>query len=151
MGPLPDSPLIARRLGESERAIVASPAYLARHGSPEEPEDLHDHRCIGFNFRRRQPVWPFRRDGKDFELALSPMVEVNNGDTATQLALLGTGIARVGRFNVTESIADGRLVELLPEYNPGDTEPIHALYLGGSTLPPRVRVFIDFLTERLGS
>lgn len=150
IGPLPDSPLIARRLGESDRVVVASPAYLARHGSPAAPDDLLAHRCLGFNFRRRQPGWPFLIDGETVDMAITPVIEANNGDTVAQLALDGVGIARVGRFNVAEDIASGRLVELLTDHNPGDIEPFHALFLGGSTLPARVRVFIDFLAERLG-
>lgn len=150
IGPLPDSPLIARRLGESDRAVVASPAYLAAHGTPAIPADLHGHRCIGFNFRRRQPWWPFAQHGESFDLPVTPVIEANNGDTVVQLAMDGVGIARVGRFNVADEIADGRLVELLADYNPGDVEPFHALFLGGSTLPARVRVFIDFLAERIG-
>src|SRR3546814_7721736 len=63
------SDLTARKLGESRRFIVASPAYLAAHGTPQRPEDLHDHNCLNFNFRRAEPVWPFR-DG-DIEFALS--------------------------------------------------------------------------------
>ncbi len=62
-GPLPDSPLTARKLGETGRVIVASPDYLARCGTPEVPEDLHGHNCLSFNFRRAEPLWPFRRDG----------------------------------------------------------------------------------------
>ena len=150
IGPLPDSPLIARRLGESDRAVVASPAYLAAHGTPVTPADLHSHRCIGFNFRRRQPWWPFAQGAESFDLPVTPVIEANNGDTVVQLAMDGVGIARVGRFNVADEIADGRLVELLADYNPGDIEPFHALFLGGSTLPARVRVFIDFLAERIG-
>lgn len=150
IGPLPDSPLIARRLGESDRVVIASPAYLARHGVPAEPEELLAHRCLGFNFRRRQPWWPFARADEVFELPITPAIEANNGDTVVQLAIDGVGIARVGRFNVADALADGRLVELLADYNPGDIEPFHALFLGGSTLPARVRVFIDFLAERLG-
>lgn len=150
IGPLPDSPLIARRLGESDRAVVASPAYLAAHGTPVIPADLHGHGCIGFNFRRRQPWWPFAQGGESFDLPVTPVIEANNGDTVVQLAMDGVGIARVGRFNVADEIADGRLVELLADYNPGDVEPFHALFLGGSTLPARVRVFIDFLAERIG-
>lgn len=150
IGPLPDSPMIARRLGESDRVVVASPAYIARYGEPLAPEDLRAHRCLGFNFRRQQPWWPFRHDGRDISLAITPAIETNNGDTVTQLAVGGVGIARIGRFNVADAIADGRLVELLADYNPGDVEPFHALFLGGSTLPARVRVFIDFLAERLG-
>ncbi len=64
-GPLADSALTARRIGETGRSVVASPAYLARHGTPRVPEDLLRHNCLNFNFRRAEPIWPFRRDGRD--------------------------------------------------------------------------------------
>lgn len=149
VGPLADSGLMARRLGGSTRTIIASPAYLARHGTPEAPEDLLAHNCLGFNFRRSRPGWPFRRDGRDFELMVTGNVEANNGDTVVQLARDGVGIARVGSFHVTRELADGRLVPLLEAFNPGDHEPFHALFVGGATIPARVRVFVDYLAERL--
>lgn len=148
-GPLADSPLTARRLGETGRTIVASPAYLARRGRPRTPEDLHDHDCLNFNFRRVEPVWPFRRDGRDYALTVSGPVEANNGETLTQLALAGVGVTRVGNFSVADAIDEGRLVPLLEEFNPGDREPIHAVFVGGANMPARVRVFVDFLAERL--
>jgi DNA-binding transcriptional LysR family regulator len=149
IGPLSDSNLVARRLGDSGRSIVAAPAYLDRHGIPLEPEDLLHHNCIAFNFRRVEPAWPFRRDGQVFDLAVSGNVEANNGETVAQLAREGIGIARVGSFHVAEDIAAGRLVSLLDAYNPGDREPIHALFVGGTIMPARVRVFIDYLAEQL--
>ncbi len=148
-GPLADSGLTARKLGESGRVIVASPDYLARAGTPEVPEDLHAHNCLSFNFRRAEPIWPFRRDGRDFSLSIEGGIVANNGETLGQLAVAGVGITRVGRFSVATDIAEGRLVPLLEEYNPGDVELIHAVFVGGSTTPARVRVFVDFLVERL--
>lgn len=148
-GRLVDSPLTARRLGDTGRTIVASPAYLARRGTPQVPEDLHDHDCLNFNFRRVEPVWPFRRDGRDYALTVSGSVEANNGETLTQLALAGAGVTRVGNFSVADAIDDGRLVPLLEDFNPGDREPIHAVFVGGANMPARVRVFVDFLAERL--
>ncbi|WP_374389306.1 LysR family transcriptional regulator [Brevundimonas sp.] len=148
-GKLPDSPLTARRLGETGRTVVASPDYLARRGTPRVPEDLHDHDCLNFNFRRAEPVWPFRRDGRDYALTVSGPVEANNGETLTQLALAGVGVTRVGNFSVADAIDDGRLVPLLEDFNPGDREPIHAVFVGGANMPARVRVFVDFLAERL--
>ena len=62
-GPLPDSPLTARKIGETGQVVVASPDYLARHGTPQVPEDLLQHNCLRFNFRRAEPNWPFVRDG----------------------------------------------------------------------------------------
>lgn len=148
-GPLPDSPLTARRLGETGRTIVASPDYLARRGVPRVPEDLHDHDCLNFNFRRQEPVWPFRRGGREYALTVRGPVEANNGETLAQLALAGVGITRVGHFSVADAIAQGDLVPVLEEFNPGDREPIHAVFVGGANTPARVRVFVDFVAERL--
>lgn len=148
-GPLADSALTARRLGETGRSIVASPSYLARHGTPEVPEDLLHHNCLNFNFRRAEPVWPFRRDGRDYALAVTGTIEANNGETLGQLAAAGVGIARVGNFGVVDDLAAGRLVPLLEAFNPGDVEPIHAVFVGGANMPARVRVFVDFLAEGL--
>jgi DNA-binding transcriptional LysR family regulator len=148
-GPLADRPLTARRLGETGRTIVASPEYLVRRGTPQVPEDLHDHDCLNFNFRRAEPVWPFRRDGRDYALTVKGPIEANNGETLTQLALAGVGVTRVGNFSVADAIEMGRLVPLLEAFNPGDREPIHAVFVGGANMPARVRVFVDFLAERL--
>jgi DNA-binding transcriptional LysR family regulator len=148
-GPLTDSPLTARKLGETGRMIVASPDYLARHGTPKVPEDLHRHNCLSFNFRRAEPIWPFRRDGQEYVLSVHGSIEANNGETLGQLAVAGVGVARVGAFSVVDDIAAGRLVPLLQEYNPGDVETIHAVFVGGSNTPARVRAFVDFLAERL--
>jgi len=148
-GPLSDSNLTARKLGESRRVIVASPAYLARHGTPTLPEDLHGHNCLSFNFRRAEPVWPFRREDEEYALTVSGNIEANNGETLGQLAMAGVGVARVGAFSVAAEIADGRLVPLLEAYNPGDVEEIHAVFVGGANLPARVRCFVDYLVEAL--
>jgi DNA-binding transcriptional LysR family regulator len=148
-GPLADSSLTIRKLGETGRVIVASPDYLARHGTPQVPEDLHRHNCLNFNFRRAEPVWPFRVDGEDFTLSVKGNIEANNGETLGQLAAIGVGIARVGAFSVVEDVAEGRLVRILESYNPGDVELIHAVFVGGASTPARVRVFVDFLADRL--
>ncbi|WP_353144875.1 LysR family transcriptional regulator [Paracoccus sp. (in: a-proteobacteria)] len=148
-GPLADSGLMARKLGETGRVIVASPDYLARSGTPRVPEDLHHHNCLNFNFRRVEPIWPFRRDGQDFSLKVKGTIEANNGETLGELAAQGVGITRVGSFSVVGEIENGRLVPLLEEYNPGDIEHIHAVFVGGGNIPARVRVFVDFLVDNL--
>jgi DNA-binding transcriptional LysR family regulator len=149
-GPLADSGLTARRLGENGRTIVASPDYLARWGTPQAPEDLSRHNCLNFNFRRVEPVWPFRRDGTDYALKVRGTIEANSGETLSQLALDGVGIARVGDFSLGDAIADGRLAPLLEAFNPGDKEVFHAVFVGGANMPARLRVFVDYLVERLG-
>jgi DNA-binding transcriptional LysR family regulator len=148
-GPLADSALTARKIGETGRVIVASPEYLARRGTPRMPEDLHDHNCLNFNFRRAEPIWPFRRDGQDFSLSVEGDIEANNGETLAELATHGVGITRVGAFSVAGPIASGQLVPLLEDYNPGDVEQIHAVFVGGANTPARVRVFVDFLADKL--
>jgi len=150
-GPLADSALTARRLGDNGRTVVASPDYLARWGVPETPEDLHNHNCLNFSFRRAEPVWPFRRDGVDYALKVRGAIEANSGDTLSELALDGVGIARVGNFSLGDAIAEGRLIPLLEAFNPGDREVFHAVFVGGANMPARVRVFVDYLVERMST
>ncbi len=149
VGPLPDSGLTARKLGDSDRVVVASPAYLARRGTPRTPEDLARHACVGFNFRRSRQGWLFRRDGQDFELVVPNCAEVNSGDAAVQLALDGVGIARVGRYVVAQDLAEGRLIPLLEPFNAGEREAFHVVFIGGAQTPARVRAFVDFLAARV--
>ncbi|MGY2047292.1 LysR family transcriptional regulator [Methylobacterium sp. JK268] len=148
-GPLADSPLTARRLGETGRTVVASPAYLARAGTPRVPADLAVHNCLDFSFRRIEPGWPFREDGRDHVLPVQGSLRANNGETLVQLALAGVGITRVGNFHITEELAAGRLVPLLETFNPGDREAIHAVFVGGAAMPARLRVLVDFLVARM--
>ncbi|WP_038861556.1 LysR substrate-binding domain-containing protein, partial [Pseudomonas sp. R62] len=147
-GHLPDSPLTARRLGHTGQVVVASSDYLKRHGTPLEPEDLLKHNCLRFNFRRAEANWPFIRDGKEFSLKVSGNIECSSGEALAQFARLGAGIARIGEFTVREDLQRGTLIPLLQTFNPGDEEPIHAVFVGGAAMPVRVRLFVDFLLER---
>ena len=146
-GLLPDSPLTARRLGETGQVVVASPEYLQRHGTPQQPEDLLRHNCLRFNFRRAEPNWPFMRDGQGFSLKVGGNIECSSGEALAQLARVGAGIARIGEFTVSEDLRRGELIPLLQAWNPGDVEPIHAVFVGGAAMPARVRLFVDFLLE----
>lgn len=149
MGNLPDSGLIARKLGQSRRVVCASPEYVARRGSPKVPADLEQHDCLTFNFRRARPSWPFRCEGREIAQPVTGSVAVNNGETMKQMVLAGAGIARIGLFHVADEIAAGRLVPLLEDLNPGDLELVHAIYVGGGPLPHRVRAFIEYMVEVL--
>jgi DNA-binding transcriptional LysR family regulator len=150
VGRLPDAAFKARLLGESPYAVVASPDYLARHGVPATPDDLRHHTCLDFNFRRSVAHWPFRVDGQTASHPVRGAVLTNNGETMLGLTLLGLGISRLGRFHVQREIDAGRLVPLLEPFNPGDVEPLHAVFPAQRQMPRRVRVFIDFLVERIG-
>lgn len=146
-GQLADSPLTARKIGETGQVIVASPDYLERHGTPSQPEDLLQHNCLRFNFRRASPDWPFRRDEEEFSLKVAGTIEGNSGDALAQMAKLGAGLARIGTFTVQQDLQCGELVPVLEAFNPGDREPIHAVFVGGAAVPARVRAFVDFLVE----
>lgn len=150
-GPLPDSLLSARRLGETGRSVVASPEYLKTHGHPKTPEELNRFNCMDFSFKRIEPGWPFLVNGERLMLPVDGNVQANNGETLVQLALAGMGITRMGSFHIDAELASGRLVSLLDEFNPGDTEAIHAVFIGGANMPARVRVFIDYLVEKFDS
>ncbi|RKP51891.1 LysR family transcriptional regulator [Pararobbsia silviterrae] len=148
-GPLSDASFRARKLGSTGRAVVAAPSYLDAHGVPQTPEDLVKHRCFNFNFRRSMDEWPFRIDGRTFHFPVRGDVLTNNGATMRQLTLAGLGISRLGLFHIKDDLASGRLVELLPAFNPGDIEDIHVIFSSQRHMTARVRVFIDFLVEML--
>lgn len=149
VGPMPASQLMARKLGESRMAVVASPDYLARRGVPETIEDLSAHDLISFNFSRHCDGWPFvRPDGQRISRPAPGRTTAGDGETSRRLALVGQGLARLALFHVGPDIAAGRLVPVLEAFNPGDVEEIRAVYVGhGGRLPSRVRVFLDFLVE----
>ncbi|WP_334173869.1 LysR family transcriptional regulator [Pseudoxanthobacter sp.] len=149
IGPLPDSGMMARRIGLAHRRIVAAPAYLQRHGTPHSADDLARHNCLGFNFRRSAPVWPLRESGRMSGRTVRGSLLANNGDTVRRLALAGMGLARLADFHVRDDLAAGRLVEVLAGIVAADEEPVSAVYLGGARMPQRVRVFLDFMVPRL--
>jgi DNA-binding transcriptional LysR family regulator len=149
-GPLRGNQLMARKIGESAVAVVASPDYLASHGEPKTPADLAKHNLIGFNFARSVEGWPFRVDGALISIAAVGNTQVGDGEIARQLAVSGVGLARLGRFHTQAEVAAGRLVTVLEDFNPGDIEVIHAVYLGqGGFVPARMRAFIDFLARNV--
>lgn len=150
-GTLRDSSLMARKLGESRQVVIASPDYLARHGTPRNPAELIHHNCINFNFRRSVEGWPFRdrETGRRDVLPISGSLKASSGAIIRQFCLAGLGIGRVGRFHVEPDIETGRLVPVLEDFNAGDIEQIHAVYAGHEHLAVRIRAYIDFLAERL--
>jgi DNA-binding transcriptional LysR family regulator len=150
-GSLKDSQLVARKLGDASMVIVGAPAYLARRGTPRTPADLDAHNRLGFGFARTLNGWPLLdAQHTRIEVPVAGNALAGDGETLRQLALAGVGLARLAEFQVRDDVAAGRLVVLLDAFNPGDTEPVNALYLGqGGHLPARVRALLDFLAERM--
>jgi len=148
VGPLRSSQLVARKLGESRMVLVAAPSYLERHGTPRHPDDLAQHNLLGFGFARQSNGWPFKdRNGHVTAVVPTGNALVSDGESMRLLVLSGLGISRLSMFHIGPDVAAGRLVPVLESYNPGDTETIHAVYVGGGHLPARVRAFLDYLVE----
>ncbi|WP_246706069.1 LysR family transcriptional regulator [Rhizobium leguminosarum] len=114
-GAMDDSSLKARKLLESRRVIVASPAYLDAKGIPKTPQDLANHNCFSFNFRRSLNEWPFRNPGTSevYRLPVTGNTAVNSGMVMRRLCLSGSGLGRVGQFHVQPDIDAGKLISLL--------------------------------------
>ncbi|SEJ06811.1 transcriptional regulator, LysR family [Azotobacter beijerinckii] len=149
-GPLKSSSLMARKLGQTRMVIVGAPAYLARQGTPATPDDLQRHNLLGFNYVRAQQGWPMRRAGVDTVVAVTGNAQASDGEALRRLTLAGLGLARLAAFQVREDIAAGRLLAVLEDFNPGDSEEVHAVFVGqGGYLPLRVRAFLDFLVEKV--
>ncbi|MBV8249733.1 MAG: LysR family transcriptional regulator [Comamonas sp.] len=149
-GRLPSSDMVARLLGRTRQVIVASPAYLARHGRPAHPEDLLQHVRIGWNYPRAVPHWPFMVQGQKHAVAMGEALRVNDGEAMCALTLAGAGLARLSLYHAWDELQAGRLKIVLEEFNPGDLEPIHAVYVGKpGQLPARTRAVLDFLKARV--
>lgn len=149
-GPLASSSLMARKLGQTRMLIVAAPSYLARRGTPLLPAELASHNLLDANYARSRSGWPLRQPGGDIVVPVTGNAQASDGEALRQLALAGLGLARLAAFQVRADIAAGRLQAVLEDCNPGDSEDVHAVYVGqGGHLPLRVRALLDFLAEQV--
>ncbi|HEV3429700.1 MAG TPA: LysR substrate-binding domain-containing protein [Paraburkholderia sp.] len=164
IGALQDSTLHARSLGVSRRRVVASPAYLAEHGTPRTLEALRAHRLIGFTAPAQLNRWPLRlqreQEGEDTQgalfgddanegLAIQPALAASSGETIRQLALGDAGIACLSDFMTAADRAAGRLVTVLDDALLAERQPIHAVYYRSAALAARVQCFLAFIVGRL--
>ncbi|MBE7374670.1 LysR substrate-binding domain-containing protein [Pseudomonas lopnurensis] len=147
-GSLPDSTLHARPLGRSRLRILASPDYLARHGTPMAVEDLAGHRLLGFTQPETLNQWPLRHPLGE-RLPIVPRLSASSGETVRQLALTGEGIACLSDFMTAADRTEGRLVELLAPVTVEVLQPIHAVYYRNTALASRISCFLDYLGERI--
>lgn len=149
-GPLKDSRLVARRLGQTRLVVVAAPSYLERHGLPTHPDQLASHNLLTTRHARARPGWPMRQGEREWMVIPAGNAQASDGEALHRLALAGLGLTRLAAFQAREDIAAGRLVPVLEEWNRDDIEEIHAVFVGqGGHLPLRVRAFLDFLAEQV--
>ena len=150
IGEMKDSALIGRRLSKNRRLVVASPAYLARAGRPETPEDLADHACLVHSLRRPRGEWQFQeaRAGSHGVPVTGPFESVDI-EILRLMAIEGQGLAQLPVWLVARDIESGALVEVLSDHLSPDSD-IFTLYPSARHLSPKVRRFVDFLVERFG-
>jgi DNA-binding transcriptional LysR family regulator len=144
-----DSPLSIRKLARDRRVVVASPAYLARRGTPRTPDELRDHECLHYSNVSRSAEWRFKGPGGTVSVPTSGAIEANHGLVLREAAVAGAGVGVFPEFMVAAELRDGRLVELLSGHELPRRTAIHALYAPGRPTPPKVRVFLDHLAARL--
>jgi DNA-binding transcriptional LysR family regulator len=149
-GPLGDSAVVARRIGGMKRVICASPAYVAKHGRPEHPDDLARHNCLLLTGFARLAEWPMRVGTREVRLQVRGSITCDSAELLLDMALAGVGVARFGDFLAEEALADGRLVPLLEAFHIAEPQPISALMPPGREKIPRVRAVTDFLAAHCG-
>jgi hypothetical protein len=149
-GALPDSSLVAKLIGSSAYRVVASPAYLARHGTPRRPSDLSAHACLRFTKSGTavRTTWPFGKGKRATEVSVSGRLVSDDFVVLRRAAERGLGVARLPVVVAYEALAAGSLVSLLESDAPPPT-PVHILHVGGRHVSSRTRAFIDFVHPRL--
>lgn len=142
-----DPNLIARQLAVCRSVVCATPAYLARHGTPQRPEELAQHNCLSYAYFGRS-IWEFSRADEPHAVAVSGNLSANESMVLLEAVLADIGISLQPRYSVGAHLRSGALVQLLPDYEPQQLG-IHALYGTRRQMPPALRALLDFLVERL--
>ncbi|WP_413672471.1 LysR family transcriptional regulator [Massilia cellulosiltytica] len=148
IGELPDSTLVASRVGAVRTVVCASPAYLAQRGVPAEPAALAAHDCIGFDVLESRRAWVFGDGKSTVSVPVIPRLEVNTAEAAIAAATLGVGLIRVLSYQVADAVGNGALGVILRDYEPAPL-PVSLVHKGQTPLPRKLRVFLDFAAPRL--
>ncbi|NER21440.1 MAG: LysR family transcriptional regulator [Symploca sp. SIO1B1] len=143
-GPLRDSTMVARRLGLTQRLIAASPAYLAKAGTPKTPADLAGHQVIIGPSSMGATGWTFQKDGKTLSVRVDGQLMVTVNEASTAAALAGMGIISTSFWGCRAELENGELVQVLADWEIGTVE-VNALLAGGKSAKPSARAFADYL------
>lgn len=138
--------LKARKLGEVQSVLAASPDYIAAHGAPETPEALAAHSCIVDTNRRKPRQWLFQYGRTKHDLTVQGRFSVNSARAAVEMAVAGLGLAYAPRFALGNALASGSIVQVMEAYT-GESWPVSAVYLEGRALPRKIRALIDFAVD----
>ncbi len=148
IGPLPDSSMIATRIGSVRVVACASPEYLATRGRPETPNDLCSHDCITVDETGVPRTWKFSKNDSEIAAPIRTKLTVNTSEAAVEAAIAGAGIARVMSYKMEAARRTGRLVIVLDAFEKGPL-PVHVVYAERKPMPLKLRAFLDWFTPRL--
>jgi DNA-binding transcriptional LysR family regulator len=145
---LPNDPgMVARKMAMTIRVLCAAPSYLTHHGTPHSPDDLLQHNCLRLARRHYlDDLWRFRRDGSEFEVRVRGKLSSGDGAVLHEWALSGEGISWEALWDVSDDLASGRLVHIMPEYQSSQME-LYAIFAPGKPVPPRIRLFVDHIAQ----
>lgn len=148
IGDLPDSSLIATRIGAIRHVVCGSPGYFAARGMPKTPDELGSHDCITFEGLISPSVWTFPFGKATKSVPVHSRLIVNTAEAAIDAAAAGVGITRVLSYQVAQEIRANQLVLALKDFEPAPW-PVSLVYTGQRLLPSKVRVFLDYAVPRL--
>jgi DNA-binding transcriptional LysR family regulator len=149
IGALADAGMVARKVGEVRRILVATPGYIARRGAPQTPDDLAQHDIIFSTSRPTPPEWRFRHAGRDHVVRVAPRLMVNDVDTMLYALRAGRGLGHPLSYQVADELANGSLVQLMPDWEP-DPRPVHLVVSSARYMAPKLRAFMDHAAEAMG-
>jgi DNA-binding transcriptional LysR family regulator len=148
IGALPDSSLLARKVGTIHRITCASPAYLAEHGIPQAPGDLSGHDCITFGAMDSGSAWTYPAGKSELVVAVHSRLTVNTAEAAIDATLAGVGITRVLSYQAADAMRAGTLTRILRDFEP-PASPVSLIHAGQGLLPLKLRAFLDFAAPQL--
>lgn len=148
IGHVSDSPYVGRRLGPVRSQLVAAPSYLQQHPSPEHPNDLGQHTCLGYSLFRGDG-WQLSRGDQTLAIRVRPTHHVDNSEALAVLLAEGFGIGELPEFLLGDALRSGALVPVLPDWQLPFLH-IWAMFPDRRLLPPRSRAFVDFLVRHFG-
>jgi DNA-binding transcriptional LysR family regulator len=148
IGDLPDSSLVATRVGAIRRVVCGSPAYFAHRGTPKSPGELSTHDCITFDGLMSPDAWKFAVGKSIVSVAIHSRLTVNTAEAAIDAAIAEVGITRVLSYQVASALRAGTLALALREFEPKPW-PVSLVYAGQGLLPLKLRAFLDFAAPRL--
>jgi DNA-binding transcriptional LysR family regulator len=148
VGNLPESSMIATRIGSIRLVVCASPAYLAARGRPQTPDEIIDHDSIAINSVASPNAWKFRKGNRECLVPIRSRLCVNTSEAAVIAAIAGAGLTRVMSYKMDAARRAGTL-QLVLETFEQEPLPIHIVYSPRKPIPLKLRAFLDWVTPRL--